>query len=92
MALMQNQLEGTVSAILDELRQQNPAICGCANCRADVLAYALNAARPRYTGGTDIGRALTSVDLQRDQMRAALAVLVLDAVDRVSANPRHSGG
>lgn len=86
---MKNLLEGTVVALYDELRGQNPEICGCENCRTDVIAFALNAARPRYSGGTDVGQALISVDLQRDQTRAALAVIVLDAMKRVAVNPRH---
>lgn len=86
---MRNQLEETVARIYDELRADNPGICGCANCRADTLAFALNAARPRYSGGTTLGQALTSVDLQRDQTRAAISVLVLEAIERVAANPRH---
>lgn len=86
---MKNLLEGTVVALYDELRGQNPEICGCENCRTDVVAFALNAARPRYSGGTDVGQALISVDLQRDQTRAALAVIVLDAIKRVAVNPRH---
>jgi len=86
---MRNLLEGAVVALYDELRAQNPELCGCDNCRTDVIAFALNAARPRYSGGTDVGQALISVDLQRDQTRAALAVLVLDAMQRVAANPRH---
>mgnify|MGYP001544969489 CR=1 FL=1 len=87
---MKNLLEGTVVAIYDELRLQNPAVCGCEHCRTDVIAFALNAARPRYSGGTDVGQALISVDMQRDQTRASLAVLVLDAMQRVASNPRHA--
>jgi hypothetical protein len=68
---------------------QNPDWCDCTLCRTDVIAHALNAARPRYSGGTDVGQALISVDLQRDQTRASLAVLVLDAMRRVASNPRH---
>jgi len=86
---MKNLLEGAVVSIYDELREKHPGLCACDTCRADVIAFALNAARPRYSGGTDVGQALISVDLQRDQTRAAIAVLVLDAMRRVSANPRH---
>ena len=86
---MKNLLEGTVVALYDELRVQNPEVCACDNCRTDVIAYALNAARPRYSGGTDVGQALISVDLQRDQTRADLAVIVMDAMKRVAVNPRH---
>ena len=86
---MKNLLEGTVVALYDELRVQNPEVCACDNCRTDVIAYALNAARPRYSGGTDVGQALVLFDLQRDQTRAALAVIVRDAMRRLAVNPRH---
>ena len=33
--------------------------------------------------------ALIALDLQKDQTRAQLAVIVLDAIQRVAANPRH---
>jgi hypothetical protein len=36
--------------------------------------------------------AVTSVDLQRDQTRAELMVAVLDAMRRVTNNPRHPAG
>lgn len=87
---MKNLLEGTVRSIYAELRVQNPEFCACDSCRADVEAFALNAAHPRYSGGTDIGQALIAVELQRDQTRATLAVLVLDAMRRVAASPRHT--
>lgn len=86
---MKNLIEGAIVEIYDELRAANPDACACEACRADVLAMSLSAARPRYSGGTDLGEALIALDLQRDQTRAALAVLVLDAMRRVAANPRH---
>ncbi|HEU4640931.1 MAG TPA: late competence development ComFB family protein [Gemmatimonadaceae bacterium] len=87
---MKNLLEGTVRALHGELRAQNPQFCACEMCQADVEAYALNIARPRYSGGTAVGQALIALDLQRDQTRAELAVLVLDAMRRVAASPRHA--
>lgn len=87
---MKNLIERAIVEIYDELRATRPESCACDACRSDVLALALSAARPRYTGGTDLGEALIALDLQRDQTRAALAVLVLDAMRRVAANPRHT--
>jgi hypothetical protein len=86
---MQNLLEGAVREIYAELREQQPEYCACEMCREDVVAHALNATRPRYSGGALTGRALIGVDLQRGQTRATLAVLVLDAMEKVAANPRH---
>lgn len=89
---MKNLLEGAVKEVYDELRARDASFCGCAQCEEDVLAFALNHLRPRYAGGTREGVAVTSVDLQRDQTRAELMVAVLDAMRRVSNNPRHPIG
>lgn len=86
---MINRLEQTVREVYGELRAAHPEICGCERCEADVVAFALNNVRPRYGGGNVTGQALISVDLQRDQTRATVAVLVLDAMRRVAATPRH---
>ncbi|HEX6535422.1 MAG TPA: late competence development ComFB family protein [Gemmatimonadaceae bacterium] len=89
---MRNLLEGAVRSIYGELRAKYPEFCACESCQTDVIAFALNTARPRYSAGTDMGQALIAVDLQRDQTRATLAVVVMDAMRRVASNPRHHGG
>jgi competence protein ComFB len=89
---MKNRLESVIEEIYHELRKQNPDYCACELCRSDVLAFALNHSRPRYSGGTTTGQALISVELQKDQTRAELAVIVLDAMRRVAATPRHGKG
>jgi hypothetical protein len=86
---MKNLLEDTVLGIYDDLVARMPTVCGCASCKEDALAYVLNKTRPRYSGGTNTGMALIALDLQKDQTRAQLAVIVLDAIQRVAANPRH---
>lgn len=86
---MKNLLEGAVVGIYEELIAKSPESCSCDNCREDALAYVLNKTRPRYSGGTDTGMALIALDLQKDQTRAQLAVVVLEAIQRVAANPRH---
>ncbi|MGQ0714102.1 MAG: late competence development ComFB family protein [Gemmatimonadaceae bacterium] len=89
---MKNLLEGAVKDVYEELKSRDPSFCGCEQCEDDVLAFALNHLRPRYAGGTREGVAVTSVDLQRDQTRAELMVAVLDAMRRVTNNPRHAVG
>ena len=89
---MKNLLEGAVKEVYEELKSRDASFCGCAQCEDDVLAFALNHLRPRYAGGTREGVAVTSVDLQRDQTRAELMVAVLDAMRRVTNNPRHPAG
>jgi competence protein ComFB len=85
---MKNRVETIITELYDELRRAHPQFCECERCREDVLTYTLNQARPRYSG-TATGQALISVDLQSDQTRAELSVIVLDAMRRVAANPRH---
>ena len=89
---MKNLLEGAVKEVYDELKDRDASFCGCTQCEDDVLAFALNHLRPRYAGGTREGVAVTSVDLQRDQTRAELMVALLDAMRRVTNNPRHPTG
>jgi Late competence development protein ComFB len=87
---MQNALEEAVRATYDSLRSADPAFCGCARCRDDVMTLVLNQARPRYVVGDPLGAAVTRVALDRRQMRAELSVIVLDAMRRVAQAPHHS--
>ena len=89
---MKNLLEGTLRDIYSELRTQHPRFCGCSRCEADVLAMALNQLRPKYSGGSAQGVALAMLDLQRASTRAKIAVTVLEAMERVAANPNHDAG
>jgi competence protein ComFB len=90
---MQNVLEEVVASLVDELRAERRGVCACAQCRDDTITLALNHVRPRYVSGSPaVGAAVTRVDLGRDQARAQLVVVVLDAIARVANNPRHPLG
>ena len=86
---MKNVLEEVVNTVYERLRDQNPEFCSCERCQDDVIAHALNNARPRYVGGSPIGAAVTRAALVQDQAKAELAVVVFEATRRVQANPRH---
>ena len=86
---MKNMLEKVVGDIYDELLKRDPDYCRCQQCRTDVLSKALNQARPKYSGGGPKGEALAGFELQQDATRAALAVVLLDAMRRVAGSPRH---
>ena len=86
---MKNALEEVVQTVYAQLRHKNPEFCSCERCHDDVVAHALNNARPRYVGGSPIGAAVTRVKLVQDQAKAELAVVVFEAMRRVQANPRH---
>lgn len=86
---MKNALEEFVAELYAQLLVAHADFCACAQCRDDALAHALNHARPRYLGGSRVGAAVTRVSLTQAPARAELSVLVLDAMQRVRANPRH---
>lgn len=86
---LKNALEEVVLETYHQLMQRHEEFCSCARCHDDVIAHALNKARPRYVGGSPLGAAVTRVNLSGDQAKAEIAVLVFDAMRRVQANPRH---
>ncbi len=86
---MKNVLEDAVVETFEQLRSREAGYCACAQCRDDVIAHTLNKARPRYISGSLVGSAVTRVALSQDQVRAEIAVLVLEAMRRVQRNPRH---
>lgn len=85
---MKNIIETVVRELHVELRIQHPEFCACAKCADDVVALVLNNSQPRYAT-TDTGWALANLDVWGDERRAAIAVLVLEAMRRVSRSPRH---
>jgi hypothetical protein len=87
---MHNALEEVIGEVFDQVSSGRARFCDCAQCRDDVITHALNQARPRYVSGSLIGSAVTRVALSHGQARAELAVLVLEAMRRVSARPRHA--
>jgi hypothetical protein len=86
---MLNALEEAVRDTYETLRSTDPSFCGCARCQEDVLTMAMNQAHPRYVVGDPLGSAVTRVALARRQLQAELSVIVLDAIRRVAAAPRH---
>jgi competence protein ComFB len=84
---MKNLLENALTNAYNDLRARNPEFCGCDRCREDVLAYALNKMRPRYSSGGDLGVALANLDLQRGDARANIAVTLMEGMRRVGTNP-----
>ena len=87
---MHNLLEDALGKLRDELLAKFPQYCACQQCKDDTLTWALNHSRPKYiTGSRPMGNALTAAELALDQSRAELTVIILDALRRVAANPRH---
>jgi len=85
---MKSPLERVVREIHQSLIGRHPEYCSCSHCTDDVAALVMNQTRPRYTT-TGLGWAVENVDLDSDQTRAALSVLIFDAMRRVAQQPRH---
>ena len=71
----------------DRLRLQVPRFCGCDTCRGDVLVFTLNRLAPHYVS-TRQGEVLTELNLESDQERAKLDVVLLEAFCKVGLAPR----
>jgi competence protein ComFB len=85
--VIRNLVEDHVRESYAGLRPRFPDFCGCDVCREDVLVYALNRVPPRYVTTLE-GQAVTAVNLDRDQSRAAIDVAIIDAIRRVTIAPR----
>lgn len=84
---LQNLVENHVAHTYGQLKGHFPGFCGCEICRLDVMVYALNRLPPRYVIGHS-GSVVTEIDLERDQNRAAIDVMVLEGLRKVAAAPR----
>ncbi len=73
---------------IDSVLEQKPGVCRCEKCRADIAAYALNKLSPHYAV-SKLGEVLVKTgSLDRD-IHVAILVALTEAVEIVSANPRH---
>ena len=84
---MKSPLERAVRDVHVKLTEQQPEFCACEQCADDVVAMVMNQIRPRYTT-TGLGYAVEAADLDTDQVRAQLSVLVFEAMRRVAEQPR----
>ena len=85
--MIRNLVEDHVITAYDTLRPHFPACCGCELCRDDVLTFALNRVPPRYVTRRE-GAVVTAVSLEKEQSRAAIEVIVMEALRKISVAPR----
>lgn len=86
---MKSPLERAVRETHQNLTKTHTDFCACEQCADDVVALVMNQTKPRYTT-TGLGWAIEAADLDTDQVRAELAVLVFEAMKRVAEEPRHA--
>ena len=84
--MIHNLVEDHVVAAYDAMRPHFPDFCGCETCREDALVYTLNRIPARYVS-TPTGSAVTEVNLEMGQNRAAIEVAMMDSLRKISLAP-----
>ena len=85
--MIHNLVEEHVVAAYDAMRPHFPEFCGCQVCREDALVYTLNRIPARYVSSTT-GSAVTEVNLEKEQSRAAIEVARMEGLRKISLAPR----
>jgi hypothetical protein len=85
--VIHNLVEEHVVTAYDAMRPHFPDFCGCDVCREDALVYTLNRTPARYVS-TTTGSAVTEINLEKEQSRAAIEVAMMDALRKISMAPR----
>ena len=85
--MIHNRIEQHVQDAYRDLLSHFPGFCGCEVCQADVLVYSLNRLPARYVASEE-GRVLTELNLDQQQTRANIEVVVLEAFAKVISAPR----
>ena len=65
--------------------------CKCSQCRADIIAYALNRLAPKYVS-TERGKAFTKANAMSPQFEIDILTAIYEGAKIVKKNPRHSIG
>ena len=85
--MIRNMVEEHVRASFEALRPHFKEFCGCDLCSDDVQVFALNRIPPRYVTSRE-GQAVTEVALEKQQNRAEIDVVVMEALRKISLAPR----
>ncbi|MEO8201259.1 MAG: late competence development ComFB family protein [Gemmatimonadota bacterium] len=85
--MIHNLVEARVLSAYDSLRPQFPDFCGCDICRGDVLVFALNRLQARYVA-TNEGKVMTELNLDSEQSRVNIDVMIMEGLRKVSMAPR----
>ncbi len=73
---------------IDNVLLQKPNACRCDKCRADIAAYALNKVKPQYVVSRK-GEVYARTQSLQNSYRVGLLVAITEAVEIVTAYPRH---
>ena len=88
--MIRNLVEDHVASAYEALRSHFPEFCGCELCRDDAVVFTLNRVPARYVSSVQ-GSAVTEVNLEKDQNRAAIEVAMMEALRKITLAPRCGG-
>lgn len=83
-----NVMEVLVDETIDEILRANKDICGCARCRLDLAAVALNKLPANYVVTTE-GEVLKRTNSLKQQFKVDIIRCLTEALEVVSKNPHH---
>lgn len=83
-----NVVESMVWEAMDSVLDKKEGLCRCEKCRADIAAYALNRLSPHYAASKK-GEVLVKTGSLDKDIHVAVLVALTEAMEVVSANPRH---
>lgn len=83
-----NMMEDVVKDILDQQWHYMTVSCRCGQCREDIFALALNNLKPHYVSD-QLGGAYVKAEFFSEQSKATVLTAIVEAKQKVSANPKH---
>ena len=88
MQKLHNAMEDVVKNVVDQ-RIEKEDICGCENCRLDIMAIMLNRL-PTHYAVTDAGALYGKVKAIDFQPNVDIMIAMTEAIELVKQRPRHS--
>jgi competence protein ComFB len=87
--MVKNYMEIAVEHLLPKLLQDYNHVCSCEKCLDDIRAIALNHLKPLYVV-TEQGNLYAKVNEMEIQFSADVLKELINAIDKVSKNPKHN--
>ncbi len=83
-----NYVEQVVDRVLPDLLENYNDVCKCEICLEDMKAYALNNIKPLYFV-REKGKLYSRINESLVQFNADVQSAVIQAIERIAANPKH---
>ncbi len=83
-----NYMEDVVVDVYQDFISHNPKFCGCERCKIDTMTLALTRLRGKYAASKE-GEVLANISRDDRQVRTDVLVVLMEAANIVSKNPKH---